>query len=144
MNEPTVLDTTASDLDLKTAIEDALWTLDTVRVSNPDLEISVREGHATVRGIVGARAIQSQVMEAVNSAPGLAEVTFELLNDDDLEYAAALALATDSRTRGIRPGYRVMSHDGHIRVFGKFRPEEAEAAEAVIKGVEGVKEVKVG
>jgi osmotically-inducible protein OsmY len=144
MEAQTVLDTTETDLDLKALIEEALWTIDTVRVSNPPLEVLVKEGHAIVRGIVGARAIQSQVMEAVDSVPGLSEVTFELLNDDDLEYAAAHALATDSRTRSIRPGYRLMSHDGHIQVFGKFTGEETSAAKEVIKSVAGVRGVKVG
>ena len=144
MSETLVLDTTASDLDLKTAIEDALWSLDTVRVANPDLEVSVNGGHALVRGVVPARAIQSQVMEAVNAIPGLNEVTFELLDDDSLEYAAAYVLATDSRTKSIRPGYRVMAHDGHVKLFGKFTAEEAAAAEEVLKGVAGVRGVKVG
>lgn len=144
MDELAVLDTTASDLDLKTAIDNALWSLDTVRVANPELEVSVSGGHARVRGVVPARAIQSQVTEAVNSVPGLSEVTFDLTNDDDLEYAAAYALATDSRTRAIRPGYRVMAHDGHVKLFGKFTAEEAAAAEEVIKSVAGVRGVKVG
>jgi osmotically-inducible protein OsmY len=85
--------------------------------------------------------IQEQVAEALSDLPG---VTLDLVNDDELEYAAAYAVATDSRTRQIKPGYRLVSHSGLVQLLGKLSPEESAAAEEVIGQVKGVRGVKAG
>ncbi len=136
-------DTVETDLDLKVAIEEALWRMDTTRITHPDLEIEVRDGHATVSGVVNSPMIQELIEETLRGLPELAGVTMQLVNDDALKYAAAYALATHPRTRSIQPGCRVVSHNGHIRVSGKFSPGEAMAAEEVIRAVSGVRGVKV-
>jgi len=132
-----------TDLDLKVAIEEALWRMDTTRITHPDLEIEVRDGHATVSGVVNSPMIQELIEETVRGLPHLAGVTMDLVNDDALKYAAAYALATHPRTRSIRPGCRVVSHDGHIHVIGNFSPVEVVAAQEVVRGISGVRGVKV-
>ncbi len=136
-------DTVETDLDLKVAIEEALWRMDTTRITHPDLEIEVRDGHATVSGVVNSPMIQELIEETLRGLPELAGVTMQLVNDDALKYSAAYALATNPRTRSIQPGCRVVSHDGHIHVIGNFSPGEAMAAEEVIRAVSGVRGVKI-
>jgi|CXWL01.1.fsa_nt_gi osmotically-inducible protein OsmY len=140
MEEQTIVDTTATDLDLQNAIEETLWSLDTVRVTKPLLEVRVHHEQATVSGVVSTRMIQEQVTEALSDLPG---VTLDLVNDDELEYVAAYAVATDSRTRQIKPGYRLVSHNGLVQLLGKLSPEESAAAVEVIRGVKGVRGARV-
>ena len=136
-------DTVDTNLDLKVAIEEALWRMDTTRITHPDLEIEVRDGHATVSGAVNSPMIQELIEETLRGLPEVARVTMRLVNDDALKYAAAHALAIHPRTRSIQPGCRVVSHDGTIHVTGTFSPGEAVAAEEVIRGISGVRGVKV-
>ena len=146
MNSPVMeasVNTAETDLDLKVAIEEALWRMDTTRITHPDLEIVVRDGQATVSGVVNSPMIQELIEETLRGLPELAGVTMRLVNDDALKYAAAYALATNPRTRSIQPGCRVVSHDGYIHVIGNFSPVEAVAAEEVIRGISGVRGVKV-
>ncbi len=140
MEEQVLLDTTAADLDLQNAVAERLWSLDTVRVTKPLLEVKVSGGQATVSGAVSTRVIQEQIADALSDLPN---VTINLVNDDELEYAAAYAVATDSRTRQIKPGYRLVSHNGLVQLLGKFSPEESAAAAEVIRGVKGVRGAKV-
>jgi osmotically-inducible protein OsmY len=140
MEEQVLLDTTAADLDLQNAVAERLWSLDTVRVTKPLLEVKVSGGQATVSGAVSTRVIQEQIADALSDLPN---VTINLVNDDELEYAAAYAVATDSRTRQIKPGYRLVSHNGLVQLLGKLSPEESAAAAEVIRGVKGVRGAKV-
>ena len=126
-----------SDLDLRNAIEEALWSLDSIRVSKPTLEVAVNRGQATVSGIVSSAVMRSEIAEALHDWP--AELF--LLDDTAIQNSAALALAMDARTKAIAPGYRVMARNGHITVTGKFTAEQAQALKEVAGEVTGVKSV---
>ncbi len=139
MEEQTVVDTVAVDLDLQNAIEEVLWSLDTVRVAKPLLRVQVSGGQATVSGVVSTSIIQDEITDALRNLP----VMVDVVNDDGLEYMAAYALSTDPRTRQIKPGYRLVSHNGLIQLIGKFSPEENIAAAEVIRDVKGVRGVRV-
>ncbi|MBI3244183.1 MAG: hypothetical protein HYZ49_18025 [Chloroflexi bacterium] len=140
MEEQTVVDTASTDLDLQNAIDETLWSLDSVRVTKPLLEVKVSGGQARVSGVVATGVIQEQIEGALFDLPGVA---VDLMNDDALEYSAAYALATDSRTRQIKPGYRLAAHNGLIQLISRFSPEERAAAEEVIRAVKGVRGVRV-
>lgn len=134
MTEPAV-----SDLDLRSIIEEALWSLDSIRVSKPAIEVSVANGHATVSGIVASPMMREQIEEVLSGLP----VTIAVMDDAAIQNAVAYALAMDPRTASIPPGYRVTPYNGHIHVKGKLTPEEAEAAWAVASAVKGVRGVTI-
>ena len=139
-DEPTaVAEPEISDLDLRNTIEEALWSLDSIRVSKPALDISVNAGRATVRGIVPSPMMREQIDEALAGLP----VTLDVLDDAAIQHAAAYALATDSRTRAIPPGYRLSSHNGHIHVKGRLSAEQTQAAVEVVGQVKGVQGASV-
>jgi osmotically-inducible protein OsmY len=134
MTEPAV-----SELDLRRTIEEALWSLDSIRVSKPALEVKMSGGQATVSGIVASPMMREQIEEMLRGLP----VTLELLDDAAIQHAAAYTLATDPRTASIPPGYRVTMHNGHIHVKGKLTPEQTQTAQNVLSGVKGSKGVTV-
>jgi len=127
-----------SDLDLQNTIEDALWSLDSIRVSKPILEVKVKGGHATVSGVVASPMMREQIEEVLRGLP----VTISLADDAGIQYAAAYALAMDARTSSM-PGYRLTSYNGHVYVTGKFTAEQAEAIKAVAGEVKAARAVTV-
>ncbi len=128
-----------SDLDLRTNIEDALWTLDSIRVTKPALTVAAHNGQATVTGVVNSPMMRAEIQEALHGWP----VELFILDDATIQTNAAYALATDARTSAINLGYRVLSHDGNIDVMGKFTPEQAQALRDVAGEVTGVKSVTI-
>lgn len=144
MEQTMTADAAAADLDLRDRIEDALWSLDTVRNTRPAIAVTVRGGHAALDGVVPSPMIRDQIEHVVRGVAGLSGLSLNLLSDSEIEYRAAYALATDARTRGIRPGYRVVSRNGQIRMIGRLSPDERAAAEAVLRSVRGVRAVVVG
>ena len=127
------------DLDLRKTIEEALWSLDSIRVSKPALEINARDGRATVSGIVASPMMRQQIEEVLTGVP----VTLEVMDDAAIQCAAAYALATDSRTASIPPGYRMTAHNGRVHVKGKLTSEEIQAVRDVVSEVRGVSGVSV-
>ena len=139
-DEPTaVAEPEISDLDLRNIIDEALWSLDSIRVSKPALDISVNGGRATVRGIVASPMMREHIEDALAGLP----VTLDLLDDAAIQHAAAYALATDSRTQAIPPGYRLASRNGHIHVKGRLSVEQAQATLEVVRQVKGVQGASV-
>src|SRR3990172_6977746 len=134
MTEPAV-----SELDLRRTIEEALWSLDSIRVSKPALEVKMSGGDGAGGGVVASPMMREQIEEILRGLP----VIFELSDDAAIQHAAAYALATDSRTASIPPGYRVTEHNGHIHVKGKLAPEQTQAVQNVLSGVKGSKGVTV-
>ncbi len=128
-----------SDLDLREQIEEALWSVDSIRVSKPVLEVKAEGGHATVSGIVGSPMMREQIEEVLSGLP----VTISLADDAGIQYAAAYALAMDPRTSAIPPGYRLSSYNGHVYVTGKFTSEQVEAIKAVVGGVKAARAVSI-
>jgi osmotically-inducible protein OsmY len=138
--EPTVVaEPEISDLDLQNSIEEGLWSLDSIRVSKPALEIYVRDGRGTVSGIVASPMMRQQIEEVLSGLP----VTLDVMDDGGIHYAASYALATDARTASIPPGYRLTAHNGRIYVKGKLTPEQAQAVRDVVSEVRGVRGVSV-
>ncbi len=135
----TLTSPTTADIDLRNAIEEALWSLDSIRVTKPALEITVSGGQAEVSGLVASPMMRQQIEEVLSRLPA----RIDLMDDAAIGYAAAHALAADSRTAAIPPGYRLTSHNGHIHLKGKLMPEQAQAMQAVLAGVRGVREVSV-
>jgi hypothetical protein len=128
-----------SDLDLRTAVENALWSLDSIRVTKPALTVAAHNGQATVSGVVNSPMMKSEIAEALRGWP----VELFVLDDAAVQNAAAFALAMDARTSAIGPGYRVQSHNGQVDVMGKFTPDQAQAVREVIIEVAGVKGVTI-
>jgi osmotically-inducible protein OsmY len=137
--EATLAEPAISDLDLHRTIEEALWAIDSIRVTKPDLEVAAHNGRATVSGIVNSSMMRSEIAAALRGWP----VELFLVDDGGIQNAAAYALATDARTRGLRPGYRVQSLNGQVEVRGNFSPEQTAAIQEVAGEVTGVKLVKV-
>ena len=128
-----------SDLDLRTTIEDQLWSIDSIRVTKPQLQVAAHNGQATVSGVVNSPMMRAEITEALRGWP----VELFVLDDAAIQNAAAFALAMDTRTSAIGPGYRVQSHDGSVDVMGKFNPEQAQAIREVVGEVAGVKAVAI-
>ncbi|MBM4423984.1 MAG: hypothetical protein FJ030_11430 [Chloroflexi bacterium] len=124
-----------SDLDLRNLVEETLWALDSIRVSKPALELKVAEGQAALSGIVASPMMRDQIAEALAGLP----VILDLMDDAAIQHAAAYALATDSRTASIPPGYRLTVHNGHIHLKGALTPEQKQAALDVLGMVKGAK-----
>jgi osmotically-inducible protein OsmY len=138
-HDTAVAEPAISDLDLRNTIEEALWSINAIRETKPDVEVAVNHGQATVSGIVSSPMMRREIQEALQGWP----VELFLLDDAAIQNAAALALALDARTKAIRPGYRVTSQNGHISVTGKFTAEQAQAIKEVAGEVTGVKGVSV-
>ncbi len=132
---PAVTEPAISDLDLRDTIEQALWSLDSIRVSKPLLEVTVADGHATLSGTVASPMMREEIEAALDGLP----VAIAVSDDAAIQNAAAYALAMDPRTASIPPGYQVTSYNGHIHVKGRLTPEQAEAARAVAGAVKGVR-----
>lgn len=128
-----------SDLDLQNTIEEALWSLDSIRVTKPAVTVKADGGHATVSGVVASPMMREQIEEVLAGLP----VTISLADDAGIQYAAAYALAMDSRTSAIPAGYRVTSYNGHVYVNGKFAAEQAAAVKEVVGGVKATRGVTV-
>lgn len=128
-----------SDLDLRSMIEEALWSLDSIRVTKPDLAVAVNHGQATVSGVVNSPMMRAEIAEALRGRP----VELFLLDDASIVNAAAYTLAMDPRTRAVPPGYRVHSHNGRLAIQGKFTPAQEQAVKEVAGEVTGVKAVSV-
>jgi osmotically-inducible protein OsmY len=128
-----------ADLDLGNTIEEALWSLDSVRVSKPAIVVIVDGGRGTLSGTVSSPMMREEIEAALSGLP----VTIALLDDAAIEYAAAYALAMDSRTAPIPPGYQVSSYNGHVHIRGRLTPEQAQAVQQVARVVNGVWSVKV-
>lgn len=128
-----------SDLDLRRTIEEALWSLDSIRVSKPLLEVNVSEGRGTLSGIVASPMMREQIEEVLGGLP----VTLDLLDDAAIQYAAAYALATDPHTASIPPGYRLTVHNGRVHVKGKLTAEQIGAVRDVLSGVKGGRGVTI-
>jgi osmotically-inducible protein OsmY len=128
-----------SDLDLRTNIEDLLWSLDSIRVTKPQLQVAAHNGQATVSGVVNSPMMRAEITEALQGWP----VELFILDDAAIQNAAAYALAMDARTSAIGPGYRVQSHDASVDIMGKFTSEEAQAIREVVGEVAGVKAVAI-
>lgn len=138
-HDTAVAEPAISDLDLRNAIEEALWSLNSIRVSKPALEVAVNRGQATVSGIVSSGVMRAEIAEALRDWP----VELFLLDDTSIQNSVALALALDARTKAIAPGYRVTAYNGHISVKGKFTAEQTQAVKEVAGEVTGVKGVTV-
>lgn len=128
-----------SDLDLQNTIEEALWSLDAIRVTKPAVTVKAEGGHATVSGIVGSPMMREQIEDVLAGLP----VTISLADDAGIQYAAAYALAMDLRTSAIPAGYQVTSYNGHVFVRGKFTPEQRQAIRAVVEAVKSTRDVTV-
>ena len=139
-DDPTpVAEPVISDLDLRTTIEDALWAIDSIRVTKPALTVAAHNGQATVSGIVNSPMMKSEIEEALHGWP--AELF--ILDDATIQNSAAYALAMDARTSAIAPGYRVQSHNGQVDVMTKLTTEQAQAVREVVGEVAGVKGVNI-
>ena len=128
-----------SDLDLRTNIEDLLWSIDSIRVTKPQLQVAAHNGQATVSGVVTSPMMRAEITEALQGWP----VELFILDDAAIQNTAAYALAMDARTSAIGPGYRVQSHDASVDIMGKFTPEQAQAIRDVVGEVAGVKAVAI-
>jgi osmotically-inducible protein OsmY len=131
------------DLDLRTAVEDVLNRLDIVRSSRVEVYVEVANGHVTLSGVVQSPMVSVEVERAVAEVPGVTQVTNLLVDDGTLSRQVAEALATDSRTQAIPPGYEVTVLFGHVTLVGRFTPDEARAVMSVTQSVPGVRAVNV-
>ncbi len=133
-----------TDLDIEAEVVGAIRGLDIVRPTHAEVNVSVRQGHVTLTGIVPSIFAAIEVERAVRATPGVTGVTNKLFDDGSLTRRVAHALITDPRTKDIPPGYSVTCFFGHVGVIGHFASEPAKTAVAeVCQSIEGVRGVKV-
>ena len=131
------------DLDLQERVTDAIYGLDVMRGTRALVNVMVSNGQVTLQGALQSPMAAAEVERAAADAPGVGAVISHLVDDATLSSQVAEALATDARTATISPGYQVASMYGHVVLVGSFTAEQAQAAEAVCRGVPGVRSVKV-
>jgi len=128
----------SSDMDTEAEVTRAIYSLDNVRPTRSEVVISATRGQVLLTGYVPTEMI------ATEAVPGVVGVSNQLVDDTSLTRRVAEALATDSRTRAIPPGYQVTSTVGYVTVVAEGF-DEAQRAETteVCQSVTGVRGVKV-
>ena len=133
-----------TDLDIEAEVTGAIRGLDILRPTRAEVNISVTNGQVTLTGIVPSIFAAIEAERAARAVPGVVGVSNQLVDDGTLTRHLAHRLATDLRTRGIPPGYRVKCFFGHVTVMDHFADEQTRAAVAeVCRSVNGVRGVKV-
>ena len=131
------------DLDLQERVTDAIYALDVLRGTRARVDVLVNSGQVTLQGNLQSPMAAAEVARAAAEVPGAGMVTSHLVDDATLSSQVAEDLSTDARTAAISPGYQVACMYGHIVLVGRFTPEQAQAAEAVCRGVTGVRSVTI-
>ena len=135
--------TTDLDLDLQERVRDAIQTLDVLRGSRAQVAVSVSGGQVTLAGVLQSPMAAAEVAHAAAEVAGNLPVINHLLDDASLSSRVAEALSTDPRSSAISPGYQVASTYGHLTLIGFFSGPEAQALDAVARGLPGVRSVTV-
>lgn len=107
------------DREIRADIMDAWYQDVQLRAMLPRtiLNVSVRDGVATVEGYAWSRARRQRLEERARTVPGVLEVRSAVVADDELVYEVADALAGDPNTGSLRP--RVTSSLGTISLEGR-------------------------
>lgn len=129
-----------SDRDLVESIEKTLARVQLLRQAVlPRLTIEARDGVVSLSGNLINRSQRRRVEALTKLTPGTLRVRSEIVSDDDLEQAAALALAKDHLTRS--DFIQVGSFFGLVYLTGATRPL---AARSIVEGIPGVVSVILG
>ena len=134
---------TNADIDLEAAVREAIDSIDGMRGSWAEINVSARDGHVTLTGYVQSPMRVVEAEREVAYVPGVVSVTSRIFDDGTLSRQVAEALALDPRTRGIPPGYQVTVVFGHVVLIGFFTNDQARAAMAVAQTVPGVRSINV-
>jgi len=131
------------DLDLQERVRGAIYALDVLRGSRAQVAVTVSGGQVTLEGVLQSPMAAAEVAHAAAEVAGGLPIHNHLLDDASLSSQVAEALSTDPRTLAISPGYQVAAMYGHLTLIGYFSGPEAQALEAVARGMAGVRSVKV-
>ncbi len=129
-----------SDGDIHEQAVAAINKLTFVRESDPQVDVIVVDGIATVKGIVISEVIRQAVLWAASTAPGVKEVLDELHTDTELRVAVGRALTADPALASGR--ISVTAYQGVITLVGQVESDEGrKAAAKAASQIEGVRSV---
>jgi osmotically-inducible protein OsmY len=133
-----------SALDLRAAIDSALWAYDPLRANVTDVDIDVDgQGVVTAKGWVRSRSIKQGVLRRIRDLPDVTGVIDRLISDPDLETEIAWRLALDPRAGQLPPGaVHIHCQAGNALLAGVVPSEEMRKYVKELAGqVEGVRQV---
>jgi osmotically-inducible protein OsmY len=131
------------DLDLQERVTNAIHALDVLHGSRAQVAVTVSGGQITLAGVLQSPMAAAEVAHAAAEVAGDLPVINHLTDDASLSSQVAAALSTDPRNAAISPGYQVASMYGHLTLIGNFSAAQAQALEAVARGMPGVRAVTV-
>ena len=132
------------DDELGVAAYEALWTVVPLRYAAVrSIEIQVRDGVVRLSGHVANEVRRRQAIRRVNAAPGVVQVKDDLVTDEQLVKAVALAMLP---YRELQPSrVRISSDAGRVILEGELEsPRDVELAIWVAGSVPGVASVESG
>ncbi len=132
----------ATDLQLTTAIRDALTQYTPTRIWEQRIEISAHEGEVTLLGITRNRSAKQTAERIARQVKGVSKLQNQIIADDDVEVALAQALAADAQTCNSFPGIIVGVVFGVAYLKGTVTSNQIkQAASQVANQVPGVQRV---
>ena len=141
-NQPRHLHPYRSDEELGQEVFDKLYGYEILRVDLPGIEIHPIDGAIWLQGHVSSDGMRRLATEEIQGIAGLSAVHNELVGDDALAAAVAVALAHDQRTAGAGQYIGVYPRLGIIHLRGSVQTAAArEGATSVAAGVASVKQV---
>ncbi|NIM93594.1 MAG: BON domain-containing protein [Anaerolineales bacterium] len=135
---------TAKEEDLQIIVQDRLRQFEPLRTLGGQLSVDILpEGKVEVAGIVQTKLIREEALALVNQTPGVTDVLSNVLTDPEIEVSVAEVLATDDRTKSIKPGMiSVRSHLGSVTLLGQIPAEtDRETVVRVVGSVSGVRTI---
>jgi osmotically-inducible protein OsmY len=131
-----------SDEELRQEVFDKLYGYEILRVDLRGIEIHPIDGAVWLQGHVSSDGMRRLAAEEIEGITGLSAVHNELVGDDALAAAVAVALAHDQRTAGAGQYIGVYPRLGTIHLRGSVLTAAArEEAGTVAAGVPSVKQV---
>ena len=141
-DQPLPLQPYRSDEELRQEVFDKLYGYEILRVDLPGIEILPLDGAVWLQGHVSSDGTRRLVPEQIKGIAGLSAVHNELVGDDTLAAAVAVALAHDPRTAGTGQYIGVYPRLGIIHLRGSVQTAAArERASTIAAGVASVKQV---
>ena len=129
------------DADLGSAVYQAIYNYEPLRIDLPGIDIHAIDGTVWLKGHVSSDLNHRLVEDQLLNIEGLAQVYNELVSDSDLSSAVAHALARDPRLVNEHIG--VYPRLGVVRLRGTVRSaEEKRLATQVASGIHGVASVQ--
>jgi osmotically-inducible protein OsmY len=121
-----------SDAALQQDVYDALYAYPLLRIDLPGITLHVSAGVVWLRGHVSSASMRRLAADQLVEVAGITELQNELVADEELAAAVAMALARDARTTGqhigVYPRLGVVQLCGNVRTRGAHVGATAVAA----------------